>query len=75
MLKLTKSAIEEIAENAKALIINRMTEEELAELKKNDSPSLFAMSMSKVNGVTTSSLYAGKSGRIYLEYGQPCFGW
>ena len=75
MLKLTKSAIEEIAENSNAPIINRMTEEELAELKKNDSPSLFAMSMSKVNGVTTSSLYAGKSGRIYLEYGQPCFGW
>lgn len=75
MLKLTKSAIEEIAENTNAPVINRMTDKEQSELKKNDSPKLFAMSMSKTNGVTTAALYAGKSGRIYLQYGQPFFGW
>ena len=74
MLKLSKSAIEEIAENTKALIINRMTDEERAELKKNDAPRMFAYSFSK-NGTTTSALYADESGRIYIEYGQPYFGW
>lgn len=75
MLKLSKSAIEEIAEKNNAPIINRMTEEEQAELRKNDSPKMFALSMSKTKGVTTSALYSGKSGRIYLQYGQPFFGW
>lgn len=75
MLKLSKSAIEEIAEKTNAPIINRMTDEEQSELKKNDSPKLFAMSMSKSKGVTTAALYAGKSGRIYIEYGQPFFSW
>ena len=74
MLKLSKSAIEEMAENAKALIINRMTEEELAELKKNDDLRMCAYSFSKV-GTTTATLYADESGRVYLEYGQPSFGW
>ena len=74
MLKLSKSAIEEIAENTNAPIINRMTEEERAELKKNNTPRMFAYSFSKV-GTTTATLYADESGRVYLEYGQPSFGW
>ena len=75
MLKLSKSAIEEIAKNTNAPIINRMTEEEQAELKKSDSPSILAFSFSKVNGVITSSLYVGKSGKLYYELGQNHFSW